>query len=65
MILYGVVNASIGYRFAETWEVKVFARNLFDKGYVTALTVQSGNSGLILGQAGDPRAFGVNVRARF
>ena len=62
---YGVIDASLGYRFGKTWEVKVFARNLFDKGYVTALTAQSGNSGFILVQAGDPRTFGVNVCARF
>lgn len=61
---YGVVNVSAGYRFNSGWEMRVFARNLLDKNYVTALTVQSGNSGLILGQAGDPRIVGVTIRAR-
>lgn len=61
---YGVVNASIGYRFNSGWEAHVFARNLFDKDYVTALTIQTGNSGLILGQAGDPRLVGVTLRVR-
>lgn len=59
---YGVVNASIGYRFNDGWEARLFARNLFDKNYVTALTIQTGNSGLILGQSGDPRMVGVMVR---
>ena len=61
---YGTVNASIGYRFDTHWDVKVFARNLFDENYITALTIQTGNSGLILGQAGDPRMFGLTVRFR-
>lgn len=42
---YTVVNASVGYRLNEHWEVEVFARNLFDRNYVTALTIQAGNSG--------------------
>ena len=36
-------------------QVDVLARNLFDKDYLTALTVQTGNSALILGQPSDPR----------
>ncbi len=59
---YGVVNASIGYRFKSNWEARLFARNLFNKNYITALTVQTGNSGLILGQSGDPRIVGLSVR---
>lgn len=59
---YGVFNASVGYRFQTGWEMRVFARNLFDKNYITALTIQTGNSALILGQTGDPRLVGVMVR---
>jgi len=62
---YNVTNASVGYRFASGWEVDVFARNLFDKDYITALTIQTGNSGLILGQPSDPRVVGVTMRTRF
>lgn len=62
---YNVTNASVGYRFASGWEVDVFARNVFDKDYITALTIQTGNSGLILGQPSDPRIVGVTVRASF
>jgi iron complex outermembrane recepter protein len=32
---------------------------------ITALTVQTGNSGLILGQPTDPRISGVTLRATF
>lgn len=59
---YSVTNASIGYRFDSGWEAAVFARNLFDKDYITALTIQTGNSGLILGQPSDPRIVGVTLR---
>ena len=59
---YNVTNASVGYRFASGWEVDVFARNLFDEDYITALTIQTGNSGLILGQPSDPRMVGVTFR---
>jgi iron complex outermembrane receptor protein len=59
---FSVTNLSVGYRFARSWEVEAFARNVFDEEYVTALTIQTGNSGLILGQAGEPRTLGVAFR---
>lgn len=62
---YSVTNAIIGYRFDAGWEVSVFARNLFDEDYITALTIQTGNSGLILGQPSDPRLVGMTVRAQY
>lgn len=61
---YTVVNASIGFRAAPGWEVSLFARNLFDKDYMQNLTVQAGNSGLIVGTPSDPRMFGITLRAR-
>jgi iron complex outermembrane receptor protein len=62
---YTVTNASIGFRFPSGLEADVFARNLFDRDYITALTIQTGNSGLILGQPSDPRTVGVTLRIRF
>ena len=62
---YNVTNASVGYRFNKSWEVDVFARNLFNTEYLTALTIQTGNSGLILGQPGDQRLVGMTLRAKF
>jgi iron complex outermembrane receptor protein len=59
---FSVTNFGIGYRFARGWQVEAFARNLFDEEYITALTIQTGNSGLILGQAGEPRTVGVAFR---
>ena len=59
---YALVNAAIGYR-TPTWEVALFARNLFDKNYLQNVTAQAGNSGLILGNPGEPRILGVTFRA--
>jgi iron complex outermembrane receptor protein len=59
---YSITNASLGYEFGNGWAVDLFARNLFDADYLTALTIQTGNSGLILGQPGDPRTWGVTLR---
>ncbi len=62
---HALANASVGYQFQNGWFVDVFARNLFDREYLSALTVQTGNSGLILGQPGDPRLLGVSLRVRW
>jgi iron complex outermembrane receptor protein len=62
---YTVANASIGFRFPSGLEADVFARNVFDRDYISALTIQTGNSGLILGQPSDPRMVGVTLRAKF
>lgn len=61
---YNVTNASVALRTARGWELALFARNLFDSRYLTNLTIQAGNSGLILGLPGDPRLVGVTARVR-
>lgn len=61
---YALVNASIGFRAAKGWEVAVFARNLLGRDYLQNVTVQAGNSGLIVGTPSDPRMFGVTLRGR-
>jgi iron complex outermembrane receptor protein len=61
---YNVTNASLGYRDDAGWEVAVFARNLFNADYIQNLTIQAGNSGLILGTPSDPRLVGATLRIR-
>ncbi|WP_428334607.1 TonB-dependent receptor [Novosphingobium sp.] len=61
---YSLTNASIGWRSAQGWELAVFARNLFKANYIQNLTIQAGNSGLILGTPSDPRVIGLTFRAR-
>jgi iron complex outermembrane receptor protein len=60
-----LVNANIGYAWPNGWEFVAWGRNVFDARFLTALTIQAGNSGLILGQPGDPRQFGGTLRFRF
>jgi iron complex outermembrane receptor protein len=60
---YNLTNASIGYRSEHGWEIDVFAKNLFNTNYIQNLTIQAGNSGLILGTPSDPRIIGVTFRA--
>ncbi|MFM6831080.1 MAG: TonB-dependent receptor [Novosphingobium sp.] len=59
---YNLTNASLGYR-GEGWELSVFARNLFASDYIQSVTIQAGNSGLILGLPSDPRTVGLTLRA--
>jgi len=61
---YTVVNGSVGYRSEEGWEIAVFVRNLFDRDYIQNVTIQAGNSGLILATPSDPRTIGMTFRAR-
>ena len=61
---YNLTNANAGYRFADGVEIAVFARNLLDADYLQNLTVQAGNSGLIVGSVGDPRVVGATLRLR-
>ena len=60
---YTLVNATIGYRTPH-WDVAIFARNLLKADYLQNVTVQAGNSGLIVGTPSDPRIIGVTIRLR-
>jgi iron complex outermembrane receptor protein len=57
-----MLNARIGFRFATGWTVSLWTRNLLNKDYFELLTAAPGNSGLFVGQPGDPRAVGVTLR---
>ena len=61
---YAVVNASVALRSRGGYEVALFARNLFNANYIQNVTIQAGNSGLILATPSDPRLFGITFRAR-
>ena len=62
---YALLNASLGFRAAKGWEAFLFARNLTGTNYMQNVTVQAGNSGLVVGTPGDPRTYGVTLRARY
>jgi len=62
---YGLLNIRTGFRATEGWTLSLWARNLLNKDYLDLLSAQPGNTGLYVGQPGDPRTFGVTLRHTF
>ena len=62
---YALVNARLGYTFAQRYRVEAFVNNLLDKKYLR----DAGNTGDALGMptfiAGERRTFGAQLSARF
>lgn len=59
---YSLLNARVGFRAADGWTLSVWSRNLLNKDYFDLLSAAPGNTGLYVGQPGDPRTFGVTMR---
>jgi iron complex outermembrane recepter protein len=59
---YPLLNARVGFRSASGWTLTVWSRNALNKNYFELLTAVAGNTGLYVGQPGDPRTIGVTVR---
>ena len=62
---YGLSNFRAGARFGEGWNVYGWVRNAFDKDYFEFLSTQSGSTGLVVAQLGDPRTYGLTVNKSF
>jgi iron complex outermembrane receptor protein len=62
---YSLVNLRLGLRTDEGWHLFGWVRNAFDAEYYDVLATQSGSTGLIVGQPGDPRTYGLTIQARF
>ena len=62
---YALVNLRTGFRSDDNWEAYVFVKNAFGEDYLQFVSVQTGNSGLVIGNPGDPRTIGVTIRARY
>ncbi|MEO7247452.1 MAG: TonB-dependent receptor, partial [Novosphingobium sp.] len=62
---YALTNMRLGFRTPQGFDVYGWVRNAFDVNYFEQLQVPSGNTGLIVGNPGDPRTFGVTVKAEF
>lgn len=58
---YSLSNFRLGYRKGDKLNVFAWVRNAFDRNYYELLATQSGSTGLIVGQPGDPRTFGLTV----
>ncbi|HEX4693677.1 TonB-dependent receptor [Sphingomonas sp.] len=61
---YSLSNLRAGFR-KDNWNIYGWVRNVFDKDYFELLSTQSGSTGLIVGQPGDPRTYGVTLRVGF
>ena len=62
---YSLSNFRLGYKAAGSWNVFGWVRNAFDRDYYEVLATQSGSTGLIVGQPGDPRTYGVTLSRAF
>ena len=62
---YPLLNARVGFRWKDGWTLTLWSRNLLDKNYFELLTAVAGNTGLYVGQPGDPRTVGVTLRIAF
>lgn len=62
---YTLTNFRIGFRTDHGFDIYGWVRNAFGTNYFEQLSVASGNTGLIVGQLGDPRTYGATVRASF
>ncbi len=59
---YSLVNTRVGFRAANGWTLSVWSRNLLNRDYFDLLSAAPGNTGLYVGQPGDPRTLGVTLR---
>lgn len=62
---YALSNFRLGYKTGSGWNIFGWVRNAFDANYYEVLALQSGSTGLVVGQPGDPRTYGVTVSTRF
>ena len=61
---YSLSNFRAGWR-RQDLNIYAWVRNAFDQNYFELLSVQSGSTGLIVGQPGDPRTYGLTISKSF
>lgn len=62
---YALTNVRAGFRVRDSWNMFGWLRNAFDTNYFELLATQSGNTGLVVGQPGDPRTYGITLSRSF
>ena len=62
---YSLHNFRLGFRSEQRFNLFGWIRNAFDQNYFEQLQVPSGNTGLIVGNLGDPRTYGLTVQTQF
>jgi iron complex outermembrane recepter protein len=61
-----LVNARLGLRAGNRrMDVSLWVKNLFDKQYFSDIAAGAGNTGLLTGQLGDERTYGLTLRFHF
>jgi iron complex outermembrane recepter protein len=62
---YGLLNLRAGVRPNDHLDIFAWVRNATDEEYFQYISAQAGNSGALFGAPGDPRTFGVTLRATY
>jgi iron complex outermembrane recepter protein len=62
---YALSNFRLGFRTDGGVDLYGWVRNAFDVNYFELLQVPSGNTGLIVGNPGDPRTWGATIKVQF
>ncbi|MCL6251522.1 TonB-dependent receptor [Altererythrobacter sp. KTW20L] len=62
---YSIANFRAGFRTDNGLNIFAWLRNAFDTEYFEQLAVPSGNTGLIVGQPGDERTYGLTIAYNF
>ena len=62
---YAVFNFRLGVRTDDGWNAFGWLRNAFDEQYFDVMALQSGNTGLVVGQPADPRTYGFTIAKSF
>ncbi|GGD45684.1 hypothetical protein GCM10011411_01610 [Aurantiacibacter arachoides] len=62
---YSLHNVRLGFRSEEGFNIFGWVRNAFGQDYFEQLQVPSGNTGLIVGNPGDPRTYGLTIQTQF
>lgn len=62
---YSIANFRAGYRDGNNWNIFGWVKNALKANYLEFLSNQPGNNGLVVGQLGDPRTYGITVSKKF
>lgn len=62
---YALSNFRLGFRTEGGFDLYGWVRNAFAVDYLEMLSIAPGNTGLIVGQPGDPRTWGFTVKTQF
>lgn len=62
---YSLINLRAGVRTSKNWDIGIWVKNAQDTKYFNQLTTQSGSTGLIVGDVGEPRTYGISLSARY